>query len=176
MNLIRSAIRGSVLALLALVALPALAVIDVKIPLGKMFVQSKSITAGEITKITADTRIVELKPSASFKGAAPADAIKIQIKDPASLIDDLAAKNAAKTIIIFDGARSAAIHAADHWYSAAAGNRPGIYIIDARKTDLDPTFPGKTADLVKALEKLQAQVTEKSPTTAPATNPSATRK
>ncbi|MCL2649111.1 MAG: hypothetical protein FWD61_19280 [Phycisphaerales bacterium] len=156
--------------LFGLLALPVLAVIDVKLPLGKMYVDSKAITAGEITKM--DDKILEIKPATQFKGKSPADLIKIQVKAPASLLGDLAGKEASKRVVIFDGDKTAAVHIGDHWYSAMLATRPGLYIIYARKPDYDAAFAGNTADLLKELAKLQAQDVHSS-TTAPA-SPSTT--
>jgi len=155
------------IAILLLLSLPALAVIDVKLPLGKMYVDSKAITAAEISKI--DNNILELKPPPHFKAPPPPapDLLKIQVRDPASLLTDLTAKDASKHVAIFDGRQSAAIHIADHWYTAMPTARPGAYIITARKLDYDKAFAGTTAELLKELAKLKTQDAEP-PTTAPA--------
>jgi len=153
--------------ILLLLALPAFAVIDVKLPLGKMYVDSKAITAAEITKI--ENNILELKPTTHFKtppATTPPELLKIQVRDPASLLTDITAKDASKLAAIFDGRQSAAIHIADKWYTAIPTARPGTYIITARKLDYDKAFAGSTADLFKELAKLKIQ--DETPATAPA--------
>ena len=150
---------------LGLLALPALAVIDVKMPLGKMYVDSKAIAAGEITKIADKT--IEIKLTTQFKGKA-AETITIQVKAPATLLTDLSAENATKLVAILDGARIAPIHIADKWYLATS-TRPGFYVINALgKADLDKAYTGTTENLIKELTKLQAQ-----DTAPPASPPSA---
>jgi hypothetical protein len=154
--------QATVLALAAVFALaaPAKALFEVKDPLTKMFnTGSRAVLVGTISGFDAQKNVLSVKPFSAYKGTAPqSDAVLIQISSPESLRKEV---TVGEPIVLFVGLRTAAVHVADHWYSAQALGKPHLFNINAplghaAHTSHDESFPGKTAALVKALAEIKA--------------------
>jgi hypothetical protein len=156
----KSYASGLVLAAVLAFAAPAHALFEVKDPLAKMFnTGSRTVLVGTISAFDAQKNVLSVKPFTAYKGTAPqAEALLIQISAPESLRKEV---KVGQPIVLFQGLRTAAVHVADHWYSAQALGKPHVFNINAplghaAHTSHDESFPGTTAALVKALDEIKA--------------------
>ena len=146
----------AILLLLTLIT-PAFAVIQVDLPLSKIWDSSKTVWVGEVSATTDELRVVEIKLTRSLKAPAdqtqPPDSLKVQIAQPESLYKQISKGN---TVILIRGARDILIHLADQWCTAAEiPGKAKAFRITGLNEKLRGTFPGRSAMLALALDELK---------------------
>ncbi len=148
--------------LLAIVAVflsahPTRAVINIDMPIEKIFAAVKAVAIGTVTAVSAENRVIDLKTTATLKGAPVGETFRVQIAAPAALIAKMAADQPLILMTGEDfGKPVALIHAADTWLLAEllpASKIPAWRVIQAH--DAKRSFNGTTADLVKVLTALK---------------------
>ncbi len=145
--------------LLVLVSAPmAPALIAVKMPIEKIYRSVKTVAVASVVSVNAENRVLELKTTELLKGPPVGETFRVQIAAPAELIAKVAAGQPLVIMLSEDlGKPVALIHVADTWLlaeSLPAAATPAwrvVQIYDGKRS-----FPGRTADLVKALASLKA--------------------
>jgi hypothetical protein len=143
------------LALLTALASPALALFEVKSPLKKAYNETfKTVISGTVASFSAENNVVTVNTLTTYKGTAPADSLQIQIHAPEALRAEI---KTGQPVLVFQGTLTSAFHIADHWYGGEALKKPGNFRVTSRLGhDRDESFPGTTANLIKAVEELKA--------------------
>lgn len=143
--------------LLVLSILPASALINLNMPMSKIFDSVKSVAVGSVTAVNAENRVLDLKTTELLKGAPVGESFRVQIGAPAELIQKIAA---GQPLVIFTGEDLgkpvALIHVADTWLLAEAlpnSKTPAWRVVQAH--DAKKSFAGTTAELVKVVTALK---------------------
>ena len=143
--------------LILLPARPAPAVINIDMPIAKIFEAVKAVAVGTVTAVNAENRVIELKTADMLKGAPVGDAFRVQIAAPAELIKKIAADQPLVLMTGEDfGKPVALIHVADTWLLAEflpTSKIPAWRVIQAHQAKR--SFAGSTAELVKVLTGLK---------------------
>ena len=144
--------------LILLPARPAPAVINIDMPIAKIFEAVKAVAVGTVTAVNAENRVIDLKTAEMLKGAPVGDAFRVQIAAPAELIKKVAVD---QPIIVMTGEDLgkpvALIHVADTWLLAEflpTSKIPAWRVIQAHQAKR--SFAGSTAELVKLLTGLKS--------------------
>ena len=134
------------------------AVIQVKMPVSRIYGTSKAVYVGTVTTVTASNRLVDVKVTGTLRGESPGDSIRIQIVSPADLIAKVA-KDAPVMLFVGKARRGAmaVLHLADTWLLAkrAGDGKPQIWRV-VQKHDAKQTFPGRTSALVRVVREIAA--------------------
>ena len=157
---IRSLVQTFIVAaILLLSAQTAPAVINLNMPISKIFESVKSVAVASVTAVNPENRVIDLKTTDLLKGAPVGDAFRVQIAAPAELIQKVAAGH---PLILFTGEDLgkpvALIHVADTWLLAEflpASKTPAWRVLQAH--DAKRSFSGTTAELVKVVTALKAR-------------------
>jgi hypothetical protein len=144
---------------LVLISAPtARAVINLDMPLSKIFASVKAVAVGTVTAINAENRLIDLKTTTMLKGANVGETFRVQIAAPAALIAKVAVDQPLVLMTGEDlGKPVALIHVADTWLLAEflpASKTPAWRVIQAHEAKR--SFAGSTAELVKALTALKS--------------------
>ena len=154
--------------MLGLFAPSASAVINIDLPIGKIFEAVKSVTVAKVTTIQEENRVIDLQTVTTLKGPAVGEIFRVQIVAPPDLIAKVAVGQPLILLTGDDlGKPVALIHLANTWLLAEmlpTSKIPAWRVIQAH--DAKKSFPGTTEDLVKVLEAIPP------PKSAPAGNPS----
>src|SRR3954452_11212995 len=106
-------------ALLLLPLVHASALINLNLPMSKIYDSVKSVAVASVTAVNPENRVIELKTTELLKGAPVGDAFRVQIAAPAELIQKVAP---GQPLVIFTGVDLgkpvALIHIADTWLLA----------------------------------------------------------
>ena len=144
--------------LVLLSAQPAPAVINLDMPISKIYESVKSVAVAAVTSVNAENRVIDLKTTELLKGAPVGETFRVQIAAPAELIQKV---SAGLPLVIMTGEDLgkpvALIHLADTWLLAEflpASKTPAWRVIQAH--DAKRSFSGTTAELVKVLARLKA--------------------
>ena len=139
-------------------AQPAPAVININMPISKIYESVKSVAVASVTGVNLENRVIDLKTTELLKGAPVAETFRVQIAAPAELIQKVAA---GQPLVIMTGEDLgkpvALIHLADTWLLAEflpAPKTPAWRVLQAH--DAKRSFSGTTAELVKVLAGLKA--------------------
>jgi hypothetical protein len=136
----------------------ASAVIQVKMPVSRIYGTSKAVYIGSVSDLTPTSRLVNVKITSTLRGESPGEAIRIQIVTPAGLIAKVA-KDAPVVLFVGKarGGTMAILHLADTWLLAkrASSAKPQLWRV-VQKHDAKQTFPGRTAALVSIVKKVAA--------------------
>ena len=157
---IRSLVQSVIVAVLLLLsAQTAPAVINLNMPISKIFESVKSVAVASVTAVNPENRVIDLKTADLLKGAPVGDTFRVQIAAPAELIQKVAA---GQPLILFTGEDLgkpvALIHVADSWLLAEflpASKIPAWRVLQAH--DAKRSFSGTTAELVKVVTALKAK-------------------
>src|SRR3954453_17923823 len=87
-------------ALLLFTARPAPAVINLNMPISKIFESVKSVAVASVTAVNPENRVLDRKPTDLLKAPAVGDPFRVQIAAPAELIQKIAVGN---PMVIFTG-------------------------------------------------------------------------
>ena len=143
-----------------LILLPAQsgrAVINIDMPIAKIFEAVKAVAVGTVTAVNAENRVIDLKTADTLKGAPIGDTFRVQIAAPAELIKKVAVDQPLIVMTGEDlGKPVALIHVADTWLLAEflpTSKVPAWRVIQAHQAKR--SFAGTTADLVKVLTGLK---------------------
>lgn len=143
--------------LILLPARPAPAVINIDMPIGKIFEAVKAVGVGTITAVNAENRVIDLKTANMLKGAPIGEVFRVQIAAPADLIKKIAVDQPLIVMTGEDlGKPVALIHVADTWLLAEflpTSKTPAWRVIQAHQAKR--SFAGTTAELVKVLTGLK---------------------
>src|SRR5438132_1160586 len=63
-------------------ALPARALINIEMPVPKIFEESKAVIVGAVTAVNADNRVIDLKTTNMAKGEPAIETFRVQIAAP----------------------------------------------------------------------------------------------
>src|SRR3954471_7346964 len=144
-------------ALLLFPARPAPALINLNMPISKIFESVKSVAVASVTAVNPENRVIDLKTTELLKGPPVGDTFRVQIAAPAELIQKVAA---GQPLVIFTGEALgkpvALIHVADTWLLAEAlpnSKTPAWRVVQAH--DAKKSFAGTTAELVKVVTALK---------------------
>ena len=144
--------------LILLPARPAPAVINIDMPIAKIFEAVKAVAVGTVTAVNAENRVIDLKTAAMLKGTPVGDAFRVQIAAPADLIKKVAVDQPLIVMTGEDlGKPVALIHVADTWLLAEflpTSKVPAWRVIQAHQAKR--SFAGSTAELVKLLTGLKS--------------------
>jgi hypothetical protein len=140
--------------LVVLVSPSAHAIIAAKTPPSSMFAQSSAVVIGEITKMSAESGVVEVSATA-LSGQAPADVIKIRIEGPAEVLQ-LAKQGQPIVLLLGKRAASNALHLADTWLWPEPAARGNFVVRKDKQSELRQSYPGTTTALVKIMQELKA--------------------
>jgi hypothetical protein len=145
-------------ALVALSAAPARALININMPIAKIYESVKAVAVASVVSVNTENRLIELKTHVLLKGAPVGETFRVQIAAPAELIAKVAA---GLPLVIMTGEDLgkpvALIHVADTWLLAEAlpsATTPAWRVLQAH--DAKRSFSGTTAELVKVLTGLKA--------------------
>lgn len=148
-----------VAAFLLLSVQTAPAVINLNMPISKIFESVKSVAVASVTAVNSENRVIDLKTTDLLKGAPVGDAFRVQIAAPAELIQKVAAGN---PLVLFTGEDLgkpvALIHVADTWLlaeSLPSSKTPAWRVLQAH--DAKRSFSGTTAELVKVVTALKVK-------------------
>jgi len=134
------------------------AVIQVKMPVSKIYGTSKAVYVGSVSAVTPASRLVDVKVTSTFRGDSPGEAIRIQILSPADLVGKIA-KGAPVAVFVGKarGGSMAIMHIADTWLLAkrAGTSTPQIWRV-VQKHNAKQTFPGRTTALVSLVKQIAA--------------------
>ena len=143
----------SVGTMLGLFVPSASAVINIDLPIGKIFEAVKSVTVAKVTTIQEENRVIDLQTVTTLKGPAVGEIFRVQIVAPPDLIAKVAV---GQPLILMTGddlgKPVALIHLANTWLLAEmlpTSKVPAWRVIQAH--DAKKSFPGTTEDLVKVL-------------------------
>lgn len=144
--------------LLLLPLQPASALINLNMPMSKIYESVKSVAVASVTAVNAENRVIDLKTTELLKGAPVGETFRVQIAAPAELIQKIAA---GQPLVIFTGEDLgkpvALIHVADTWLLAEAlpnAKAPAWRVIQAHEAK--KSFAGTTAELVKVVTALKS--------------------
>ena len=136
---------------------PATAVINLNMPLSKIFESVKAVVVASVTGVNTENRVIELKSTELLKGEAVGESFRVQIAAPAELINKI---SAGQPLVLFTGEDLgkpvALIHLADTWLLAEflpASKTPAWRVIQAHEAKR--SFSGTTAELVKVVTALK---------------------
>lgn len=133
------------------------AVINIDMPIAKIFESVKCVAVGTVTAVNAENRLIDLKTTTMLKGASVGETFRVQIAAPAALIAKVAADQPLVLMTGEDlGKPVALIHVADTWLLAEflpASKTPAWRVIQAHEAKR--SFAGTTAELVKVLSSLK---------------------
>jgi hypothetical protein len=140
-------------------ALPARALINIEMPVPKIFEESKAVIVGTVTAVNADNRVIDLKTTNMAKGEPAIETFRVQIAAPADLIKSVKPD---QPLVMFtaevDGRPVALIHLADKWLMAEAlpkASPPAWRVTQAHTGRLK--FTGTTAELAKIVGELKGK-------------------
>ncbi|HEV7406487.1 MAG TPA: hypothetical protein VGO11_26285 [Chthoniobacteraceae bacterium] len=144
--------------LLVLPLLPASALINLNMPMAKIYASVKAVAVASVTAVNPENQVVDLKTTEQLKGAPVGETFRVQIAAPAGMIQKVAA---GQPLVIFVGEDLgkpvALIHVADTWLLAEAlpnAKTPAWRVVQAY--DAKKSFAGTTAELVKAVTALKS--------------------
>lgn len=144
--------------LLFLTAQPAPAVININMPISKIYESVKSVAVATVSSVNSENRVIDLKTTELLKGAPVGETFRVQIAAPAELIQKVAAGQPLVIMVGEDlGKPVALIHLADIWLLAEflpASKTPAWRVLQAH--DAKRSFSGTTAELVKVLAGLKS--------------------
>ncbi len=138
-------------------ACSALAVIALKAPMSKINASAKMVLIARITAVNPDNRVVEARVTDLAKGESPGPTVRVQIQEPAELLQHV---KAGQDLVIFANARRgssalAAVHVADTWLLAEQlPNTPAAWRT-SKEHDLRQTYPGRTAGLARLVRAMK---------------------
>ena len=145
-------------ALVLLPAPPAPAVINIDMPISKIFEAVKAVAVGKVTAVNAENRVIDLSTTGMLKGAPVGETFRVQIAAPAELIKKVAVDQPLVLMTGEDlGKPVALIHVADTWLLAEflpSSKIPAWRVIQAHQAKR--SFAGSTAELVKVLTGLKS--------------------
>jgi len=133
-------------------------VIQVKMPVSRIYGTSKAVYVGSVTAVTPSLRLVDVKITGTLRGQSPGETIRIQIVSPPGLVGKVAK---GQPVALFvgkaRGGAMAVLHLADTWLLAkrAADAKPQIWRV-VQRHDAKQTFPGRTAALVRLVREIAA--------------------
>ena len=147
----------SLAAVFVVVAESAQGVINIDMPVAKIFDSVKAVAVGEVTAVNPENRVLDLKTTELLKGAAIGDTFRVQLATPPELIKKIAAGQPLVLLTGEDfGKPVALIHVADTWLLAeflASSKVPAWRVVQAHQAK--KSFAGTTAELVKVLRELK---------------------
>lgn len=145
-------------ALLVLSAATAPALININLPIAKIYASVKAVAVASVVSVNPENRVIELKTSEQLKGAPVGETFRVQIAAPAELIAKIATGQPLVIMAGEDlGKPVALIHVADTWLLAEAlpsATAPAWRVLQAH--DAKRSFSGTTAELVKVLAGLKS--------------------
>lgn len=145
-------------ALLVLSAATAPALININLPIAKIYESVKAVAVASVVSVNPENRVIELKTSEQLKGAPVGETFRVQIAAPAELIAKIATGQPLVIMVGEDlGKPVALIHVADTWLLAEAlpaATTPAWRVLQAH--DAKRSFSGTTAELVKVLAGLKS--------------------
>ena len=145
-------------ALLVLSAATAPALININLPIAKIYEAVKAVAVASVVSVNPENRVIELKTSEQLKGAPVGETFRVQIAAPAELIAKIATGQPLVIMVGEDlGKPVALIHVADTWLLAEAlpaATTPAWRVLQAH--DAKRSFSGTTAELVKVLAGLKS--------------------
>lgn len=150
-------ISWAVLAVIAARLAPALAVVEVKLPLAKVYADSRAVVVGTVSKVQADTGAVDVTVAETLAGDPVGERVRVNV--PQADLKGLVAEG--QTVLLLPNRRAPAVallHLGDVWVLANAqpGAKLPVYTVAQRRPDLDHTFPGRTAALLELLRRHKA--------------------
>lgn len=135
----------------------ARALINIEMPVEKIFEAVKAVAIGSVTAVNGENRVIDLKTAAMLKGAPVGDGFRVQISAPAELIKKVTADQPLVLMTGEDfGKPVALIHVADTWLLAEflpTSKTPAWRVVQAHQAKR--SFAGTTAELVKLLSGLK---------------------
>ena len=144
--------------LVLLSAQPAPAVINLDMPISKIYESVKSVVVAAVSSVNAENRVIDLKTTELLKGAPVGETFRVQIAAPAELIKKVAANQPLVLMTGEDfGKPVALIHVADTWLLAEflpASKTPAWRVIQAHEAKR--SFSGSTVELIKVLTALKS--------------------
>jgi len=145
-------------ALLVVSAATAPALININLPIAKIYESVKAVAVASVVSVNPENRVIELKTSEQLKGAPVGETFRVQIAAHAELIAKIATGQPLVIMAGEDlGKPVALIHVADTWLLAEAlpaATTPAWRVLQAH--DAKRSFSGTTAELVKVLAGLKS--------------------
>src|SRR5882757_6348003 len=110
-------VAAAILVLLS--AQPAPALININMPISKIYESVKSVAVASVSGVNQENRVIDLKTTELLKGAPVGETFRVQIAAPAELVQKIAAGNPLVIMTGEDlGKPVALIHLADTWLLA----------------------------------------------------------
>jgi hypothetical protein len=141
-----------------LLSVPAIALIENKWPISKVYGETKILLVGKVTAVAQDTRVIDVAITEAVKGKSPGEKIRIKIATPAELIKEIAVDQPVLLFIMESDGSVAAVHVADTWLNATAfpnSKLLGWGVVQLYKEG-GQAYPGRTSALVKIVAELKA--------------------
>ena len=143
----------------AVLAFPLLAgaVIEVKMPVSRIYDTAKAVAVGAIVSASAETGVADVKVTETLKGDPLGDQVRIQIVAPEELMGKVAAEQPVVFFIARASKGMAVLHIADTWLHAqlVPDSKPPVWRT-VQMFDAKGAFPGRTAALVRLLGDMKA--------------------
>ncbi|MCX5684979.1 MAG: VCBS repeat-containing protein, partial [Planctomycetota bacterium] len=138
-------------------ALLADAVIEIKMPVSRIYDTAKAVAVGTITGASAETGVAEVKVAETLKGDPLGDRVRVQIVAPEELMSKIAAGQPVVFFIARASKGLAVIHIADAWLHAqlVSDSNPPVWRT-VQAFDGKGAFPGRTATLVRLVGDMKA--------------------
>jgi hypothetical protein len=139
---------------LTLVAQSAFGVAKVTTPVSKLFDESASVLTGKVTKVSADTGVVEAAVTTLKGDGVGGDAIKVRVEIP----DVLKNVREGAPVVLLLGRRAASntMHLGDTWlFPQPAGGKTSFFVKSDLEKNLKQSFPGSTAAVVSILQEIK---------------------
>jgi hypothetical protein len=139
--------------LLALVAPVSFGLIKVQTPVSKMYVGSSSVVVGKVSKVSAETGVIEAAAT-TLKGDGVGEAMKIKVD---GLPEVLKGVKEGSPVVLLIGRRSAsnAMSIGDAWVFPEQAPSSKSNFIVRRELDLKQSFPGTTAALAQVVAEIK---------------------
>jgi len=139
---------------------PAAAVIKVDFPVSKIYQASKAVVVGTVEATNLRNRVVDVKVEEAAKGRLAAKRLRVQIVNPAALIEDVAAGGPVVVFVakVKEAAKAMAIvHLADTWLLARpipTAKTPAWRVVEVYGGK--KSFPGRTVALARIVREMKA--------------------
>ena len=139
---------------------PAVAVIQVDFPVSKICQASKTVLVGTVTSVNPANRVADVRVDRAVKGQAAGKRLRVQVVNPAGLIQHVAAKQ--RVVVFVAKVKTAAkavaiVHLADTWLLAKpipTAKTPAWRVVETYQGK--QSFPGRTVALARIVAEMQA--------------------
>jgi hypothetical protein len=146
-----------ILVVVAVLSGTSSAVIQIKLPVSKIYSTSSPILIAKVTKLTESNRLIEAEITDTITGQ-PSEKLRLQLLQPQSLFQNVKLND---PLILFvakgRGSDTATIHLANTWLLAKLKPdiTPALWQSFQEPADFKKTFPGTTTALIEIIKEFK---------------------